>query len=285
MVFRRKGASTTEASDRAKEIGAELQAGVDHLRNAAAATRYAARDRLGPTMEGARGHARDLVEPRVGAARDAVKPAWDSALASLAPLVAAAVESQTKARRYGRKAEKMTRSQRREAARRAQATVMALRGERRRRWPWVLGALAIGSAAGAAGGAMMRRGRPEWEEYDPTDDSGRHAKFRDKAGQAQGKLSGTAQTVKEKVVAASGTVKGKATEAAQTAKEKLQTTREDAATKAAEKADEVASAAHEKTDDAASAAHKAAEETRATVHSAASSTPRQSDPNFNSRPS
>src|SRR5215207_2039961 len=132
MVFRRKAASTKAVSARAKGIGTELTAGVDHLKNAAVATKDVAREKLGPSVERASdalaprvGHARELVEPRVEAARDAVRPAWDSALASLAPLVAAAVEAQTKARRYGRKAEKMTRSQRREAARRAQATVMA----------------------------------------------------------------------------------------------------------------------------------------------------------------
>jgi hypothetical protein len=247
-------------------------------------------------VEGARDHARELVEPKVGAARDAVKPAWDSALASLAPLVAAAVESQMKAQRYGRKAAKMTRPQRREAARRARATAMALRGERRRRWPWVVGALAVGTAAGAVGGALMGRSRSaEWESYDATEDGARRSTLRSKAGQAQEKVAGTAQAVKDKVVTASGTVKEKASGAASTAKEKLQATREDAASKAAEKADEVASAtqakadeaasaAHEKTDDAASAAHKATEETRSAVHSAASSA-RQNDPNFNGRPS
>jgi hypothetical protein len=282
MVFRRKGASTTEVSDRAKEIGAELHAGVDHLRNAAAATKDAARDRLAPTVEGARDHARELVEPRVDAAREAVKPAWDSALAALAPLVAAAVESQMKAQRYGRKAEKMTRPQRREAARRARATAMALRGERRRRWPWVAGALAVGTAAGVVGGALMgRSSRPEWESYDATEDDGRRSTLRAKAGQAQEKLAGTAHTVKDKMAVASGTVKEKASGAAQTAKEKLQTAREDTASKTAEKADTAATTAHEAVDEAASTAHKATEETRAAVHSAAA---RQNDPNFNSRP-
>src|SRR5215207_11145059 len=122
MVFRRKAASTKGVSGRAKGIGTELTAGVDHLKNAAVATKDVAREKLGPTVERAGdalaprvGHARELVEPRVEAARDAVRPAWDSALASLAPLVAAAVEAQDRARKSAGKAGKRTRGMRKEA--------------------------------------------------------------------------------------------------------------------------------------------------------------------------
>jgi uncharacterized protein YjbJ (UPF0337 family) len=231
MVFRRKAARTKEVSGRAKEIGAELTAGVDHLRNAAVVTKDVARDKLGPSVESARGalaprvgHARELVEPRVEAAREAVKPAWDSALASLAPIVAAAVEAQERSKKAGRRAEKRSRPARKEARRRAMEASLALRGERRRRWPMAFGALVVGAAAGVVGGALARRAsRPAWEEYDSTE-GGQHASTtaRTRAGGAQEKLRDTANTVKGKVTEAAGTVKEKASGAASTARGKLQ---------------------------------------------------------------
>lgn len=195
MVFRRKGATATseQASTRAKEIGAEVGAGVGHLRTAAVATAGAAREAVKPAMSNAKDalgprvgaarealaprleQARDAVSPRVEAARDSavstMKPAVDSVLVSLAPLVAAAVEAQKssskKVRKSAKKWEKSTRGSRKEARRRATEAALALKGERARRWPWVVGALAAGTAVGLAAALVTRRNRePEWEEYD-----------------------------------------------------------------------------------------------------------------------
>jgi hypothetical protein len=164
------------------------------------------------------------VEPRVDAAKDAVKPAWDAALASLAPLVAAAVESQQKATQAGKRAEKSTRAARKEAKSRAALAAAALRGQTpKRRWPWVAAALAVGGAAGVAGGLMMRRAnRTEWEEYGPESGTYRSRSTADtlktKAGEAKGKLSDTAHTVKDKVSETADKAKEKLHEAGDAAK-------------------------------------------------------------------
>jgi hypothetical protein len=231
MVFRRKHAATDVVSMRAKDIGHEFAEGAAHFKQAAMGAKDVARDALAPTVGSARdafsprlGQARDVMEPRVDAAKDAVKPAWDAALASLAPLVAAAVESQQKATKVGRRAEKNTRAARKEAKVRATAAAAALRGQRpKRRWPWVAAALAVGGAAGIAGGLMMRRAnRTEWEEYGPESGTYRSRSTADtlkaKAGEAKDRLSDTAHTVKDKVSETADKAKDKLHEAGESAK-------------------------------------------------------------------
>ncbi|GAA3393841.1 hypothetical protein [Cryptosporangium minutisporangium] len=241
MVFRRKKASTRDlASAKAKEIGTEVGAGVEHFRNAAVATAGAARDAvkpavgsardaLGPKVDAARvavapkveaarvvvapklesalEQAREAVSPRVESARDSVvstaKPKVDQLLVALAPLVAAAIDAQQTSKKQVKKSakkfEKQTRSQRREAAKRAKETSLALRGQRRRRWPWMLGALAAGTAVGAGAALAARRNRqPEWEEYDLVEPDTRST-VKEKADQVAERVSSAATSAKEAV--------------------------------------------------------------------------------------
>jgi hypothetical protein len=120
-------------------------------------------DRLTETWE----TARVAMAPRLAAARDAVGPLVDEASVRVAPIidkvgpavdtartrlrsdvvpaVAAAVENSAPARA--------------EARERAEAALLALRGQQRkvRRWPIALGCLLAGAAAGMAAGALNRR--------------------------------------------------------------------------------------------------------------------------------
>lgn len=120
-------------------------------------------DRLTETWD----TARVAMAPRIAAARDAVGPLVDEASVRVAPIidrvgpavdtartrlrtdvvpaVAAAVENSAPARA--------------EARERAEAALLALRGQQRkvRRWPIALGCLVAGAAAGLTVGALNRR--------------------------------------------------------------------------------------------------------------------------------
>ncbi len=262
MSLRRRVTKT-----RAQQFGDELSDGFGHLRSAAviAAERAAevvaprvdtARDALTPRVEAARdvlaprvGAARDMVGPRVEAARSAATRSWDSTIEAVAPVVIAARRASEEARKHAGKAEKRTRKARKEARSRARYTALAIRGEheKRRRWPWVMGALALGAAAGAIGVVVSRRSTPEWEEYEPE-----HEFAVPGATDATASES-PAAVAKEKAATAVHAVKEKASGAVDAAKGKLASTGEKAAEKSAVKADQAAV----KADQAAETARKA----------------------------
>jgi hypothetical protein len=187
MVFRRNQSTTAEVASRAKGIGQELNESVDHLRQAA----IAAREAFTPS-----------VGQRVDAAKGAMKPTWESMIASLAPIMAAASESQES----GRKAVKMSRKQLRSAVKTAKREAAKATGQRRRRWPYVVGgALLIGTAAGVAGALMRKRAsRSEWEEYGTGTSRSTSSTIKAKAGQTQEKIAETASHLKDKVTSSSG---------------------------------------------------------------------------------
>ncbi len=250
MSLRRRVTKT-----RAQQFGDELSDGFGHLRSAAviAAERAAevaaprvdtARDALRPRVEAARdvlaprvGAARDVVGPRVDAARSAATRSWDSTIEAVAPVVVAARRASEEARKHAGKAEKRTRKTRKEARNRARYTALAIRGEheKRRRWPWVMGALALGLAAGAAGVIVSRRSTPEWEEYEPEHEFAAPGAATD----ATASESPTA-VAKEKAATAVHAVKEKASGAVDAAKGKLASSGEKAAEKSAVKANQAA---------------------------------------------
>ncbi|GAA1714361.1 hypothetical protein [Fodinicola feengrottensis] len=144
--------SKSSTRERAAEISAEFGTGVGHWENAASAA--------------------------VTNARDAVKPRVDQLLASLAPVVEAAVQAQSA---HAKSAKKATRKWQKkadvarkdaknvagEAKRRTKRAVLAVQGEKMpSRWPVVVGAFAIGAAAGALGAALLaRRGEEMFDQY------------------------------------------------------------------------------------------------------------------------
>lgn len=113
-----------------------------------------AREAVSPTVEAAF----DAVAPRVEHAREAISPAVDWTWAAMAPVLSAASAAAAEAARHAAEtADKKTGVQRKEAKQRAERAAAALRGEKRRRWPYVLAALGLGTAVGAAAGVMSRR--------------------------------------------------------------------------------------------------------------------------------
>lgn len=203
MVRLRRGAE----HNRAQEISDELSEGFGHFRSAAALGATAAAERLAPTV----GQAREAIEPRVAAAREAMSPrleqARDAAARSWETTIASLAAASDQAQQAGRKA-------RRKARRRARGRAggMMLRGEppKRRRWPWLVGVLALGAAAGVAGALVARRRTPQWEEYEGEQPPTVRDTWYTARDRAREKAGHAVETAKEKAGHAVGTVKDKA---------------------------------------------------------------------------
>lgn len=148
---------------RTQQFGAELSDGMEHLRSAATIAAESAAGAVAPRVDTAREAlvprvmaAREVVAPRVESARQVVGRSWDSTMNAVAPVVTAAAES---ARRATDEARKQAGKKARKASRAGRT--------RHRRWPWVVGALALGVAAGTVAALLARRNAPDWEEYEP----------------------------------------------------------------------------------------------------------------------
>ncbi|HEY3506728.1 MAG TPA: hypothetical protein VGN37_28560 [Actinocatenispora sp.] len=226
MALRRR----VEEKTRAQQFGDELTDGLGHFRSAAMIAAERAAEAVAPRVDNARGAlaprlgaAREAVGPRVEAARDAATKSWGTTVAAVAPIVTAAAESARQATEEARKqagqVEKRGRAAKKEARLRAKDTARALRGERssHRRWPWVVGILGVGIAAGVIAAAVSRRNAPHWDEYEPehefAEPSSAFAAARDRAAGAVG-------TAKEKATHAADTVRGKAKDTLHVASDK-----------------------------------------------------------------
>lgn len=126
-------------------------------------------DRFAPTLDAAQKtlapkvvQAREAIAPSVEAAQKAVAPKVESAWAAMAPVLSTAAASalgaaQSAASKTASTADKKSKPSRKEAKRRAKFAAAAIRGEHRRRWPLVFGAFVLGSALGAAAGALVKK--------------------------------------------------------------------------------------------------------------------------------
>jgi hypothetical protein len=194
--------ATARRKRRNKLVRQELGQGVDHFKTAAALAAQQTGAAVGPKIDAARGR----VQPAAVKARDAASSGWESAVATLAPLVAAATESARQAgkdaRRAGRDAERAGKDAERsakqagrdakESARKAgrdarkigrsaakanekQAKKLQKKADRAlsRERPasrggrlFRLGLAGVAVGAGAAW-ALRRRRAQQWDEYDP----------------------------------------------------------------------------------------------------------------------
>ncbi len=175
-----------DSRTRAQQFGGEMSESFDHLGKAATIAATGAAERIGPGVE---------------ATREAAVKGWESMVAAMAPVVAAAVES---ARARAAEAEKTARtagrSAKQAARQRADSAAVALRLKqppKSHKGRWLVGALAMGAAAGVAGALVARRRTPQWEEYSPehpageatTEDNTLRAKAVQGVGAAKGKLA------------------------------------------------------------------------------------------------
>ena len=187
-----------------RQIAAEIQQGMDHLRTAAAMATARAAERMSPAMRSARMTAMETVMPRMMSARQMAGRAWRSARRPLP-------EEPT-----GR----MRGMMQRRKARKARKTAMeGLRMQRllqkeppkRSRWRWMMGALGIGAAVGIVGAMISKRRAPQWEEYETSSgmaasqsSGGARQKVTDMADAARRKTGQAMETAKEKMQAARG---------------------------------------------------------------------------------
>ncbi len=157
-----------DAQTRTQRFGGEVSEGFDHLGKAATIAASGAAERIGPGVE---------------MTREAAVKSWESMVAAVAPIVAVAVESararaaeaEKSAREAGRSATKAARKRADSAAsaarRRADSAAVTLRlkepPKRVSKGRWLVGALALGAAAGVAGALVARRRASQWEEYEP----------------------------------------------------------------------------------------------------------------------
>jgi len=200
---------------RTERIGYELAEGLSHLRTAALLAAERTAERIGPAVS----TARERMAPSVERAKDAASRSWENAIAAVTPLTMPPDRAGRKsrrdrrARRRGRAIQRqLTSAQAREVTRRARNAARVLRGQepRRRRWPWVIGALALGAFAGAAGALIGRQRDERWEEYEserrPQDTT---QTMRERASQVAG-------TVRERAAAVAGVVRERASQTAET---------------------------------------------------------------------
>jgi hypothetical protein len=157
--------------NRSAMMKSELGQSVDHFRRAASLAAQETSATVGPRVSAARGR----VRPTATKAKYAASTSWDSALATLAPLIAAATEN---ARQMGKSTAKAGMKSAKADRRNAKMlekmlekrTNKALRRIQRRRTGARLGGLLLAGAAVGAGSAyaLRKRRREQWNEYDPS---------------------------------------------------------------------------------------------------------------------
>jgi hypothetical protein len=146
----------------------ELTQSYDHLRQAAAHAAGGAAEKMTPTYDRARGVA---------------GRGWDTTRGAFAPLY----------------------EQMRDGAANARKEYVVVSG-RRNRWPILVGLLAVGAAAGAAGAVMARRRRAEaeWDEYEPLGGIDSDYGLTEPKGSKSRKLTEGAASVADSVSASAG---------------------------------------------------------------------------------
>ncbi|HVX47087.1 MAG TPA: hypothetical protein VHC49_24560 [Mycobacteriales bacterium] len=165
-------AAGTAASDMAeawREHGAPAASAVmetvrEKARERAIPAAAALRDRAVPAAE----NVRDRALPAAASLREKLGPATESVKGALAPAAASALEKVAPAaeaardtsKRAAKKAAKRAKSQRKEATKRAKSVKAAAKGEKKRRWPFLVGALAVGAGVAAAVNATRKKNEP-----------------------------------------------------------------------------------------------------------------------------
>jgi hypothetical protein len=187
---------------------AELGESFDHFMRAATHAATGVGATVGPKVDSARVY----VAPQTAKLKDAANSGWSSTMATLAPLATAASDGAKQAGTKARKTKAKGVKKVKKATGQQQSS---------RRWPMVVGIVAL-TAAGAGAFAAMRRRRQQqqWDEYDPAHSLTETESTLDKAA--------------DKMDSAIGTAAQKTDRAA----DKMSSTAKDAAAKAEAKADD-----------------------------------------------
>jgi len=163
--------ATMRRKNRSAKMKSELGQSVDHFKRAASIAAQETSATVGPKFYAAR----DRVQPTANKAKGAASSSWDSALATLTPLVAAATEKAQQVSRTTAKASKKeakaTRKDARKNAKKLEkrANKKLARKQKSRTGSKLGGLLLAGAAVGAAGAYVVRKRRQEqWDEYDPS---------------------------------------------------------------------------------------------------------------------
>jgi hypothetical protein len=136
----------------------EFGQGVEHFKAAATHAARSTGAAVGPKIA----TARDQIQPTAGKARDAASKGWETAIATLAPIAAAATEG---ARQAGKKTNKAGTKNAKQLDRRARKALGREKTSKSR----LVGMTVAGLALGAAGAMVLRRRqRQQWDEYDPS---------------------------------------------------------------------------------------------------------------------
>jgi hypothetical protein len=141
----------------------ELGQSVDHFKRAASIAAQETSATVGPKLKTA-------VQPAVTQAKGAASTGWESAVATLAPLVAAATENMRQAGKASATMSKRQAKAGKKGARKLEkrANKMLGREPAKHRAARMFGLAVAGAAIGAGAAYVMRKRRAaQWEEYDP----------------------------------------------------------------------------------------------------------------------
>jgi hypothetical protein len=145
---------------RSELVRDELGRSLEHFKQAATHAARGTGATIGPKID----TAMDRVQPAAGRVRDAASTGWEGALATLAPLAAAASDGARQASKETRKAK----AKNMKALRKKTDKALG-RKQTGRRASRLSVLLVAGAAAGAAGALVLRRRkRQQWNEYDPS---------------------------------------------------------------------------------------------------------------------
>lgn len=162
-------------------VRAELGEGLDHFMQAATHAAGGVGATVGPRLHAAR----EAVAPTADRMRDSASQGVTWTMATLAPIAVAAADGARQAGRATRKAKAQNMKTAKRTGLKAMAaskatgrtkamkaksmgsrlTATGRKSSDRRRWPVVVGVLAVGAAIGTI--AVRRRRAAQWEEYDP----------------------------------------------------------------------------------------------------------------------
>jgi len=155
--------TTMRRKRRSTKMRNELGQSMDHFRRAATLAAQETSATVGPRFTAARGR----MQPAVSQAKGAASTGWDSALATITPLLTAAVES---VRHAGVETKKSAKASKKNARKLERRTNKALgREQTGRRANRLVGLGLVGAALGAGVAFMLRRRKAaQWDEYDPS---------------------------------------------------------------------------------------------------------------------